>query len=66
MVQLADVRILALGVLNRPRSTLTVNPNAHTFLHPPGIDDLQALRNNRAVTDHGVYPLGPDSADYRA
>ncbi|KAJ3828104.1 hypothetical protein F5880DRAFT_1029998 [Lentinula raphanica] len=64
VVQLADVRIIALGTLNRPRSTLTVNPNAHTFLHPPGIDDLQTLRNNRVVTDHGVYPLGPDTADY--
>ncbi|KAF9078122.1 hypothetical protein BDP27DRAFT_1310815 [Rhodocollybia butyracea] len=64
VVELADVRILALGTLNHPRSTLTVNPNAHTFLHPPGIEDLQALRNNRVVTDHGVYPLGPDSPDY--
>ncbi|KAE9409971.1 hypothetical protein BT96DRAFT_462336 [Gymnopus androsaceus JB14] len=64
VVQLADVRILAFGTLDRPRSTLTVNPNAHTFLHPPGIDDLQSLRSNRVVTDHGVYPLGPDSADY--
>ncbi|KIK67791.1 hypothetical protein GYMLUDRAFT_1013857 [Collybiopsis luxurians FD-317 M1] len=64
VVQLADIRVIALGTLNRPRSTLTVNPNAHIFLHPPAIDDLQALRNNRVVTDHGVYPLGPESADY--
>ncbi|GAW05071.1 hypothetical protein LENED_006905 [Lentinula edodes] len=64
VVELTDVRIIALGTLDRPRSTLTVNPNAHTFLHPPGIDDLQAPRNNRVVTDHGVYPLGPNLADY--
>lgn len=38
MVQLADVRILALGVLNNPRGAFTVNRNARAFLHPPGIE----------------------------
>ncbi|KAH9049652.1 hypothetical protein EDB84DRAFT_1585449 [Lactarius hengduanensis] len=38
VVQLADVRILALGVLNNPRGTFTVNRNARAFLHPPGIE----------------------------
>ncbi|ETW84135.1 hypothetical protein HETIRDRAFT_311797 [Heterobasidion irregulare TC 32-1] len=38
VVQLADVRIIALGVLNRPRGTFTVNHNARLFLHPPGIE----------------------------
>jgi len=38
VVQLADVRILALGVLNNPRGGFTVNRNARAFLHPPGIE----------------------------
>ncbi|KAI0005142.1 hypothetical protein BJV74DRAFT_807212 [Russula compacta] len=38
VVQLADVRILALGVLNNPRGPFTINKNARTFLHPPGIE----------------------------
>ncbi|THV08313.1 hypothetical protein K435DRAFT_642027 [Dendrothele bispora CBS 962.96] len=70
VVQLQDVRIIALGTLNSPRSTLTVNPNAHSFLHPPGITRLldgyiQPPRDSRAVTDHGVYPLSPESPNYR-
>jgi len=38
VVQLADVRILAFGVLNNPRGAFTINRNARAFLHPPGID----------------------------
>lgn len=38
VVELADVRIIALGVLNKPRGSTTVNEKARTFLHPPGID----------------------------
>ncbi|OBZ76557.1 hypothetical protein A0H81_03858 [Grifola frondosa] len=38
VVEFADVRILALGVLNKPRSSFTVNHNARIFLHPPGTD----------------------------
>ncbi|KAJ7368572.1 hypothetical protein DFH08DRAFT_982756 [Mycena albidolilacea] len=37
VVQFADVRVLALGTLNRPLSSLTVNSNAKALLHPPGI-----------------------------
>jgi len=33
----SDVRVLAIGVLHTPRSSLTVNQNARAFLHPPGI-----------------------------
>ncbi len=60
---IADVRILAFGTLHRPRSTLMVNPNAHMFLHPPGIDmeesDIKRRisRIDHLVTDHGVYPM---------
>lgn len=60
-------------MLNRPRSPLTVNPNADVFLHPPGIEvnetglsrdsTLPALRPN-LIPDHGVYPLGMRSASH--
>lgn len=40
VVELADVRIIALGVLNKPRGSTTVNTNARTFLHPPGIEKV--------------------------
>jgi hypothetical protein len=33
---LIDARIIVLGVLDRPRTSLTVNPNAQVFLRPPG------------------------------
>ncbi|KAF5387659.1 hypothetical protein D9615_000596 [Tricholomella constricta] len=66
VVELADVRILAFGTLNRPRSALTFNPNAHMFLHPPGIgpgclDDASQRHSVSSmsilVEDHGVYPV---------
>lgn len=41
-MQFADVRILAIGVLNKPRSTFGVNANARALLHPPGIDKDEA------------------------
>ncbi|KLO19939.1 hypothetical protein SCHPADRAFT_817392 [Schizopora paradoxa] len=43
VVEFADVRIIALGVLNNPRSPLSINNNARAFLHPPGLrrDDEQ-------------------------
>ena len=37
VVEFADVRILAFGVLNAPRSPLTVNRNARRLLQPPGV-----------------------------
>ncbi|TRM68193.1 hypothetical protein BD626DRAFT_481040 [Schizophyllum amplum] len=43
LVELADVRIIVLGCLNKPRSGLTVNVNAHDLLHPPGIDSSDPL-----------------------
>ncbi|KZP20193.1 hypothetical protein FIBSPDRAFT_544709 [Athelia psychrophila] len=36
VAEFADVRILAFGVLNQPK-TIFINPNAHALLHPPGI-----------------------------
>ncbi|KAK7676884.1 hypothetical protein QCA50_020140 [Cerrena zonata] len=38
VLELTDVRILALGVLHKPRSSFSVNKNAKTFLHPPGVE----------------------------
>ena len=38
VVELADVRIIALGVLNKPRGSTSVNANARLLLHPPGIE----------------------------
>ncbi|EPQ59108.1 hypothetical protein GLOTRDRAFT_32965 [Gloeophyllum trabeum ATCC 11539] len=38
VVQFADVRILALGVLHKPKGFFSLNPNAKAFLHPPGIE----------------------------
>ncbi|EEB95267.1 hypothetical protein MPER_05788 [Moniliophthora perniciosa FA553] len=68
VVELADVRIIALGTLNRPRSTLTINPNAHVFLHPPGAENFEVsstcAQGDHKIADHGVYPLGPDLPDY--
>lgn len=64
VVELADVRILAFGTLGRPRSTLTVNPNAHILLHPPGIESGgggPAPKIDRRIEDHGVYPIGATS-----
>lgn len=71
VVEFADVRILAFGTLNRPRSTLTINPNAHIFLHPPGVDvdpsdaihaQHVASRPGDLVEDHGVYPVHEESS----
>ena len=36
-MEFADVRILAIGVWNKPRSTFLINKNARRFLQPPGI-----------------------------
>jgi len=64
VLQLADVRILAFGTLTKPRTNLTVNPNARIFLNPPGImPDSQTSpyypipRPFTVVDDHGIYPL---------
>ncbi|KAG0709879.1 hypothetical protein DFH29DRAFT_886232 [Suillus ampliporus] len=51
-----DVRVIAIGVLHMPRSSLTVNDNARAFLHPPGIEATDTLGvnlkgNSRALHD---------------
>ncbi|TFK85434.1 hypothetical protein K466DRAFT_494726 [Polyporus arcularius HHB13444] len=37
VVEFRDVRIIALGVLSKPRSSFSVNQNARLLLHPPGV-----------------------------
>ena len=49
VVQLADVRVLALGVLNKPRSSLSINENARIFLRPPE----HVGENTRIESDSG-------------
>jgi hypothetical protein len=38
VVSFADVRILALGVLYRPKTKFLINDNARALLHPPGVE----------------------------
>ncbi|KAJ6538573.1 hypothetical protein DFH09DRAFT_1177262 [Mycena vulgaris] len=57
VVQFADVRVLALGTLNRPRSPLTVNPNAKAFLHPPGIGSDSDCARAPPIYSRLRYPL---------
>ncbi|EGO27653.1 hypothetical protein SERLADRAFT_367218 [Serpula lacrymans var. lacrymans S7.9] len=52
VVEFPDVRIIALGVLNRPKTQFTVNANARAFLHPPGIE-----ATSQAGYDRLTYPL---------
>ncbi|KAJ7044591.1 hypothetical protein C8F04DRAFT_591275 [Mycena alexandri] len=73
VVQLADVRVVALGTLNRPRSSLTVNPNAKLFLHPPGVapdaattKDYSSLKYPLPAQTHINYPFyTPGGGDKR-
>jgi len=53
VVQLADVRILALGVLNNPRGAFTVNRNARAFLHPPGIEMIPGKSGDEGSSGPG-------------
>ncbi|KIY49458.1 hypothetical protein FISHEDRAFT_41306 [Fistulina hepatica ATCC 64428] len=72
-VEFVDVRVLAMGVLGRPPSTLTVNPNAHDFLHPPGItqasrrpNDYTRLTHPLPVASFANYPFHtPSGMDKR-
>ncbi|KAF5363744.1 hypothetical protein D9756_000194 [Leucocoprinus leucothites] len=68
ILELADVRIVVFGVLSRPKTTLSINPNAHMLLRPPGIEWGEIKRNTAGrkrhfsnaeeyIQDYGVYPL---------
>ena len=61
VVQFADIRILAFGVLNRT-GTMLLNMNSHAFLHPPGIerdslpgdDPITSFRSTSSLRDSGI------------
>lgn len=56
VVQFADVRILALGVLNNPRGKYSVNPNARRFLHPPGIEAIEGASETEDIVSPPQSP----------
>ena len=65
VVQLADARILAFGVLSRQHIP-TWNHNAGIFLHPPGAGNHQTQPAEQyAVADHGVYSLLSNAGNHR-
>jgi len=55
-----DVRILALGVINRPRTSLMVNRNAHALLYPPGLEPPSTSVDGDGLTNSN-YPNVSDS-----
>ncbi|KAI9000812.1 hypothetical protein BD414DRAFT_451507 [Trametes punicea] len=57
VVEFKDVRIIALGVLSKPRSSFSVNHNARLFLHPPGItrgEDEEAPVHSETASEGSV------------
>ncbi|TFY71988.1 hypothetical protein EVG20_g1027 [Dentipellis fragilis] len=67
VVQFADVRIIALGVLNTPERYLSVNTNARAFLHPPGIERISEIPTptNKGAYERLLHPLpSPSHTEY--
>ncbi|CCM00657.1 uncharacterized protein FIBRA_02695 [Fibroporia radiculosa] len=56
LVEFADVRILAFGVLSKPKTIFGVNPNARQLLHPPGVENFQ-------VVDHPDIEIASQSSE---
>ena len=50
VVELTDVRIIAFGVLNKPRGSTTANTNARLLLHPPGIEKTASAGTSGSAT----------------
>ncbi|KAH8118654.1 hypothetical protein DFH11DRAFT_1568580 [Phellopilus nigrolimitatus] len=65
VVEFADVRILAFGVLCKPRSTFSINENARTLLHPPGIhrdeEEEASSISPRASFDESISVISRDA-----
>ncbi|KAI0722757.1 hypothetical protein C8Q76DRAFT_835970 [Earliella scabrosa] len=68
VVEFRDVRIIAFGVLSKPRSSFSVNPNARSFLHPPGMtkgadEDLHTSSSARSISEGSeesyIVPVSP-------
>ncbi|KAF8499994.1 hypothetical protein JB92DRAFT_3084467 [Gautieria morchelliformis] len=62
VAQFADARILALGVLHKPRKSFRVNANACLLLHPPDISQYSKYtpggHDKRRVTTTGLEEDG--------
>ncbi|KAH9943234.1 uncharacterized protein BXZ73DRAFT_97285 [Epithele typhae] len=66
VVEFRDVRIIALGVLSKPRSSFSVNQNARAFLHPPGVtkgEDEGASSSARSISEGSDESFAPPAAD---
>jgi len=50
VLQLTDVRIIALGIMNRPRTNFLVNRNARAFFCPPGLGASDAIVGEDGTT----------------
>ena len=58
----SDVRVLAIGVLHTPRSSLTVNRNARAFIQPPGIAAIDSHVMDLKSNNQGLHdpPYGEE------
>ena len=67
MVEFRDVRIIALGVLYKPRSSFSVNQNAKLFLHPPGmtksVDEVASASTARSISENSDESFASSAAD---
>ncbi|PIL37342.1 hypothetical protein GSI_01035 [Ganoderma sinense ZZ0214-1] len=62
VIEFRDVRIIALGVLSKPRSSFSVNQNARILLHPPGMtkgDDEVASAQAGHVSEGSEESFSP-------
>ncbi|GBE79902.1 hypothetical protein BKA93DRAFT_816689 [Sparassis latifolia] len=64
LVEFADVRILAIGVLNHTTTSLFVNPNARELLHPPGIEKEEEV-DGASVSPSSSQSSGTLNQTYR-
>lgn len=66
LVEFADVRILAFGILNK-RTSFTVNKNARQLLHPPGVEkntDEEAVATNDNASDSSQGTFASNAQDH--
>jgi len=62
VVEFADVRIIALGVLHKPRSAFSLNHNARAFLHPPGVERTGELADVGVEDWHSTHSRNSSDA----
>ena len=66
LVEFADVRILAFGILNK-RTSFTVNKNARQLLHPPGVEkntEEEAVPTNDNASDSSQGTFASNAQDH--